>query len=299
MRFDHLLHSCFLSATFIAYVSRKLPYTMTQQMVAAGRSDCSVDIGSPSKILSESFFNDVSDITPGKGDGQHDFALCAQTGDYGLVLHSTPERRNKHDSTAVQNSLLSASQSFIQEKQLDYANALAEEAEAELRAKQRRTEVAKLNLVLASTRSPSGSVCSERSRSKVIRFAPCGSPLNLKSLIDFDIAPSSTASSPDRLPQLDMTGLIDFDPVTPQIGTTVPHGDSAIVFNANAHNALQPARRHIEQNMLPVIMQSARTHTDQQNMFPVVRHHTDQQLISVVGQTARTAEQQHMFSLIV
>ena len=95
---------------------------------------------------------------------------------------------------------------------LDYTNALAEVADAELetkqaeleikqaavRAKQSIAEVAKLNPVLASTRSPSGSVCSERSRSKVMRFPPTGSPLNLKSLIDFDIAPSSAASSPDK-----------------------------------------------------------------------------------------------------
>ena len=155
---------------------------MAQQMVGFdGQADSSVDRGSPNKLMSDSFFNgSISDITP--GDHKQEFALCAQAGGFDLVLHSTPEHHSRNRSSSSSNdmnSLQSASQSFTQENQLDYAQALADEADAELeikeaafRARQRKTEVAKLNRVLASTRSPSGSVCSERSRSKVMRFPP-------------------------------------------------------------------------------------------------------------------------------
>ena len=62
-----------------------------QGMVSAKRASYPSDFDSPSQLIDDSFFNDVSEITPGKETAG--FAFCAQEGgEFEIVLASSPEQ---------------------------------------------------------------------------------------------------------------------------------------------------------------------------------------------------------------
>ena len=148
------------------------------------RTGYSVNIGTPSKDLSDSFFNDCSEITPGKPERTEVFALCATNNANEDPPRGTPNiRRTNQSSSGSDMTSASRSPSIVQAAQRRYAEALADVAEAKLHIKEGRLEIARLDLVQASTRSSSGSQDTTRSRTRILRRAPAGSPLNPRSLM--------------------------------------------------------------------------------------------------------------------
>ena len=67
-----------------------------QGIVSAKRASYPSDFDSPSQLIEDSFYKDVSEITPGKETAG--FALCAQDGGFDIVLTSSPEQKQAQNS---------------------------------------------------------------------------------------------------------------------------------------------------------------------------------------------------------
>ena len=77
-----------------------------QGMVSAKRASYPSDFDSPSQLIDDSFFNDVSEITPGKETAG--FALCAQDGgEFDIVLASSPEQIKDRDANCSDTASIS------------------------------------------------------------------------------------------------------------------------------------------------------------------------------------------------
>ena len=144
--------------------------------------------GTPDRVVDDSFFgNSISDITPIKPHTTH-MAMCCVAGAYGDVPTGIATSPAGHNETSSDSSLPSGSPEQLLQSQLIYAQCSQREAEARAVVESRKTEVARIQLQLVSTRDTSGS---SRSRSRT----------------DHNIKP--TPKSPANSPLGDILGMLD------------------------------------------------------------------------------------------
>ena len=184
----------------------------------------SIDHDSPDRrLVSDSFLEDISAITPPRNKAHAANAMCTVVANYDdipLGAGTPPVRFDSSGESCI--SSFSMAPSAIQQAQLAVLSAQANEADAIFAAMSRKTEMAKMQLVIASTRS-SSSISDARSRSRrhitpapassvgVIPTAPASSvgvipaaPTPSVGVILATTPGSSVAVMPD-----DITGMLD------------------------------------------------------------------------------------------
>ena len=121
---------------------------------------------SESKLLNDSAFDDsISMITPAKAQPHGHMVMSAQVDGaiYGSPMQSRSSGKFETSSESGM-SIANASPSVVLRERLNFAQCAQREAEAKADVESRKTDVARLQLVLASARRSSGSTLS-RSRS--------------------------------------------------------------------------------------------------------------------------------------